>query len=362
MMRYPWALSIFLLLLFSVSCSRKRQAISPERRDITESVYASGMVKSQHQYEVFTTASGIVKKVLVQEGSRVEKGSALFEIANSSSKLSSDNAQLVASINDYKQNRDKLRDAQKAIDLAQKKMSQEAALLARQQALWAQGIGAKIELEQRELSFENAKVAWQTSQLAYDDLQRQLRFASEQSKNNLRIAQSLEEDLVVKSTLNGLVYKVNVKAGELATAQQTLAVVGEEDFVIEMNVDELDIIKIREGQKVVVRMDSYRSQVFEAKISAIYPMMNERTRSFRVEAVFVDPPERLYPNLSLEASIVVNEKKGILTIPTNYIQNGSVVMLADERLRKVEIGLQDYELTEIVSGLAEDDQILMPEK
>jgi HlyD family secretion protein len=219
-----------------------------------------------------------------------------------------------------------------------------------------------VELEQKELIFEKSKVALKQAKVKYDDLKRQLNFASQQSKNNLKIAQTLEKDFEIRSTLDGIVYKINIEEGELATAASPLAVIGKENFIIELNIDELDILKIKPYQKVFIRMDAYKSQIFEAVISDIFPMMNERTRTFRVQAFFIQKPEVLYPNLTLEASIVINEKQNAITIPTRFLLTDSTVMLEDETIQKVKIGLSDYSLTEIESGINVNSKIIMPKK
>ena len=74
-------------------------------------------------------------------------------------------------------------------------------------------------------------------------------------------------------------------------------------------------------------MDSYKSQVFEARILAIDPMMNMRTRSFKAEAIFTKKPAELFPNLTVEANIVILSKQEALTIPRNYLIDGSCVLL-----------------------------------
>jgi multidrug efflux pump subunit AcrA (membrane-fusion protein) len=353
-----WSLVIGLLLL--TGCNNKSETITPKRANITESVYASGILKSINQYEVFTQINGKVETIFVREGDVVKKGEPLFQIENSSAQLSTDNARISAFANDYQQNKEKLLDAQNAIELARKKVVNDSLLLARQQALWGQNIGSKIELEQRELSFENAKVSLKKAEVTYEDLNRQLKLSSVQSKNNLKIAQSAEKDLTIRSELDGYIYKINAKQGELANSVNPLAVVGQEEFIIEFNVDEFDIVKIRKGQKVLIRMDSYQGQIFEAEVSFIYPMMEERTRAFKVEAIFSKEPEVLYPNLTLEANIVINSKKDVLTIPTIYLIDESFVMLEDGSVQQIEIGLKDFTLTEILSGIDEHTEIRMP--
>jgi multidrug efflux pump subunit AcrA (membrane-fusion protein) len=358
--------SILLFLVFSflgfIGCRNNPETTNPKSANIVEGVYASGIVKSENQYEVFTTSNGIVETIFVKEGELVEKGAPIFQIENINSTLSTENARLTSIVNDYTLNRDKVVEAEKYVEFAQKKLTNDSLLLARQQELWRQNIGSKVELEQKELGFENAKVALKKAKVAYDDIIRQLKLASDQSKNNLKIAQAIENDLIIRSAVEGYVYEINVKQGELATSMAPLAIVGKQNYIIELNVDEFDIVKIRKGQKVLIRMDSYENRAFEAEVSFIYPIMNERTRTFKVEAVFTKRPEVLYLNLTLEANIIIQERKHVLTIPTSYLLNDSFVLLEDGTERLLKIGLQDYNITEIVSGIDEDTKVRMPTK
>ena len=108
-------------------------------------------------------------------------------------------------------------------------------------------------------------------------------------------------------------------------------------------------------------MDSYKSEVFEAKIIAIDPMMNIRTRSFQAEAIFIKKPGQLFPNLSVEVNILINSKRDVLTIPRIYLVNDTCVLLKGGKFQKVETGLMDYDLVEIKSGLNEGTTIELPE-
>ena len=346
---------------FFIGCGNDTETTTPKTADVVESVYASGIVKSKNQYEVYTKTNGVVEIIFVKEGDQVKKGAPILQIENINSKLSADNARLLSLANDYNLNKEKLSDAENNIRYAQKKLVNDSLLFARQQELWHQNIGSKVELEQKELNFENARVNLKKSQVAYEDIDRQLKLASGQSQNNLKIAQVTENDLIIRSEEDGYVYKINTRPGELATSVSPLAVIGQEDFIIELNVDEFDIVKISKGQKVIVRMDSYKNQVFEARVSFIYPMMNERTRTFKVEAAFSRKPKVLYPNLTLEANIIISEKKHVLTIPAHYLLNDSSVILEDGTVKTVKIGLKDYSIAEIVSGIDEDTKIRMPQ-
>jgi hypothetical protein len=88
--------------------------------------------------------------------------------------------------------------------------------------------------------------------------------------------------------------------------------------------------------------------------------MNERSKSFTIEATFVKQPEALYPNLTCEANILIQEKEKALTIPRNYLLNGDSVILSNKEKKKVTTGLKDYQKVEIISGLSVNDIIYKP--
>ena len=145
--------------------------------------------------------------------------------------------------------------------------------------------------------------------------------------------------------------------------QQPIATIGDAgEFILELLVDEYDIARIKEGQKIIVQMDSYKGKIYEAVITRIDPIMDERTRSFLVEAGFINAPEKLYPNLSAEANIVVQTKEKTLTIPRNYLVQDSFVLLENKEKRKVTTGLKDYQIVEILDGITASDKLLDPLK
>ena len=333
----------------------------PEIKSITESVYASGFIKSKNQYEVFGTFNGVIEKIFVTEGMRVKKGDTIFQLDNKNLKIATENARLASTASDYDINSDKLLDAEKAIEFAKKKLTNDSLLFHRQKNLWDKSIGRKIELEQKELNFENSKVGLAIAHTNYENLKRQLKLLSDQSKNNLEIAKVLEDDFTIRSEVDGMIYRINKEVGELINGSEPAAIIGTAEFIIELNIDELDIVKIKKDQQTFIRMDSYKSEVFEAKIIAIDPMMNIRTRSFQAEAIFIKKPGQLFPNLSVEANILINSKRDVLTIPRIYLVNDTCVLLKGGKFQKVETGLMDYDLVEIKSGLSEGTTIELPE-
>jgi HlyD family secretion protein len=140
-----------------------------------------------------------------------------------------------------------------------------------------------------------------------------------------------------------------------------VAIIGDANsFYLELQVDEYDIANIRVGQKVAVNMDSYKGQVFDAIVDKIDPIMNERSKSFTVEASFIQQPPALYPNLTTEANIIIRTKEKALTIPRNYLVDEQYVLTKKKEKRKITTGLKDYQKVEVLSGLSKDEIILKP--
>jgi len=356
-------LFLFSILVFFLACSsNKKETTKPAIKSITESVYASGFIKSKNQYEVFGKSNGVIEKIFVSEATQVKKGDPIFQLDNRNLRIATKNAKLASTASDFKKNRDKLMDAEKAIEMAAKQLSNDSLLFQRQKKLWNQRIGSKVDFERKELRYENAKVNLDRANTNYEDVKRQLKLASDQGKNNLEIAQLIEDDYIVRSEVDGVVYKINKEIGELINGQEPAAIIGTDAFVIELNIDEFDIVRVKKGQQVIIRMDSYKSEVFEAKIIAIEPMMNIRTRSFQAEAIFTKKPEELFPNLTVEANIIINTKQEALTIPRNYLLNDSTILLKGGAVQIVKTGLMDYDLVEIKSGIDTNTTLELPEE
>ena len=173
----------------------------------------------------------------------------------------------------------------------------------------------------------------------------------------------MSQDYTVFSELDGIVYSIEKEPGEMVSVQTPLAIIGDANrFILEMQVDEDDILKIKLGQQVIVSMDSYEGKSFEAKITKIRPMMDRRSKTFFLEAEFDQQPETLYPNMNFEANIIIRTKEKALLVPREYLINDSLATLKNGDVVPVETGLMDYKMIEILSGISENDELILPEE
>lgn len=360
-MKKWYLLTISSFLFFA--CKNYSEKTTPFTQDISESVYASGVIKSKHQYQLMSTVNGIITDIFVETGDSVKKDQQILAISNIPSQLLKENAELAAIYADYDANKGKLEELRLASDLAKSKLNTDSINFSRQQKLWAQEIGTKIELEQKELAFKSSKTNYQTSLIKLADFKRQLLINSEQAKNTLKINSKQESDYIIKSDIDGRLYELYKEKGELIGPQTILGVVGDsKEFIIEIQIDETDILKIKNNQKVLLSIESNKEDVYEARITKITPYMNEKSKTFTAEAAFVKQPAILYPNVTLEANVVINTKAKALLIPRKFLMPGDSVVLSDGHKLKVKTGLIDYQNVEVLEGLKESDEIIIPKK
>jgi RND family efflux transporter MFP subunit len=350
-----------LISLFLHSCGKKTEQYTVSEESITESVYASGIIKSKNQYQVFSKTNGLVEEVFVEEGALIQKGDAILRLSNPSSRLNSANSRLALELANQNARGEKLKELQVGIELAKNKYHNDSLLWLRQKSLWEQKIGTQVELEQRELAFKTSQSNYRSALLRYTDTKKTLDFQSEQALNNSRISESMEDDFIIRSETNGRLFNLLKEKGEMVTNMSPIATIGDDKaFIIELQVDEYDITRLETGQTVLVSLDSYKGRVFEGRVSKINRIMDERSRTFKIEAEFTHPPEKLYPNLSVEANIVIQSKSSVLLVPRTYLIADSFVLNSNKEKVPVLTGLKDYNKVEILSGIKKGDVILKP--
>jgi HlyD family secretion protein len=356
---------LLVILFLGFSCSKKEEGIKPKVGNVTESVYASGVIKADDQYTVFSTVNGILKKTKVIAGQPVSQGQILFELENEKAALNTENARLTYQLSQENSLyiKDKISEMELKIQSARDKLILDESLYKRNKKLRDLEINSLIDFEKTELTFKNSKNNYESATRQLEQLREQLKNEERRNKVNLVFNQKNQSDYSIKSAFSGQLFDVLVKEGTVVTTQTPLAVIGKANaFVLELEVDENDMVSVALGKKVLVTMDSYNSEVFDAIVDKIYPIMDERSRTFKIEAHFIKPPQKLYPNLTAEANIIIVTKENGMTIPKSYLIDNEYVLVNKKERRKVKVGLSDYQKVEILEGLTKDETIYKPKQ
>jgi len=346
---------LILLIAILISCSpKKSNELQVKKSDITESVYASGIVKSIGQYTVFSTVNGILKSTKVIVGQEISNDQVLFELDSDKAKLNEANSKLVYELsqNSSRFIQDKIAEMELRVQSAKDKLGLDESIYNRNKRIKESKVISEIDFERVELAYKSSKIAYESAKKQLNQLKAQLNNEQVRNANTLQISKKVLSDYEIRSAFSGKLFDILVKDGSLVTTQTPLAIVGEMDsFLLELEVDENDMVRVAIGQKVLVTLDSYRNQVFEAVVDKIYPIMDERSRTFKIEAHFIKSPPKLYPNLTAEANIIIQMKKNAITIPKSYLLPGDSVLIDSDKKRKVKVGLSDYQKVEVTAGL-----------
>ncbi len=359
----PLKLTGAMSLLLFIGCRPHTETITPTIGPITESVYASGVIKAQGQYQVFPTVNGTVTQLLVKEGDTVKAGQPLLRIDDRSSSLTnrSADAQVRLLERNAGESGPVLAQLKDVLAQARDKYLLDSTNFARQSSLWAQQIGSRNDLDQRELAFTTSKANYSRAREALLETRERLRTELDVARNNAAISNVGNNDRSPRSVIDGLVYDLMIEAGELATTQRAVAVIGSaSDLSVELEVDEYDIRQVKPGQLAYISLDSYMGKVFAAEITRVIPLMDPRSRTFKVEARFTDPPPTLYPNLTAEASIVLRVKEKALTVPAGYVVDGAYVLTGPDERRPVKLGARDMEKVEVLEGIDANTELYKP--
>jgi HlyD family secretion protein len=343
--------------------------IYPERKDIIETVYASGKIVSANEFKLAALSNGTIIKRLVKDGDTVQKGQLLFVISNEAAKDKFDaalkNYQNVAA--NLSSQSPLLNDLKLSLQNAAVKCSNDSLTYHRYKNLWVQDIGTKSNLDyvyaNYQLSQNQEKIAEQKYYSALNDLQ----VSQSNARSQLTTAREDLNEFFIRSDRDGVVYQTFKEAGETVYANEVVAVLGEHgNQVIRLAVDQQDISKIRTGQQVLLQSDVSGNTIYEAVVSYIYPVMNEQDQTFRVDALFSNQAALAFIHSSIEANIIVQKKNKALVLPRNVLLgNDSVwIQVKKNRIKKmgIQTGISTLDHVEIISGLDEKTPVLLNPK
>lgn len=352
-----------LLLLVLSACSEERESYQVVTEDIVESVYSSVVVDPAEMYKVNSTVSGYIAEIYFEAGDSIHAGDILFQIRDVPGDKTASNAQLAYQVaqKNYLGDQSVLDDLKLEMDNARLKCRNDSINYQRNLALFKEAVISKWELEQSELLYTNAKNTVSTLSNRYKRLERELKLSLEQARNNYQSTVSRSNDALITSLIDGVVYDISKEPGELVLLQESVGIIGSgKDFVLKMLIDEVDITRVKPGQKIIVSLEAYKNEIFEAEVTRISPKMDARTQTFEIEGKFTKAPKVLYMGLTGEGNIISSKRENVRVIPLEYLIDGEMVETEQGRV-KVKVGVKSLSHAEILSGLKKGDVIYKPE-
>ncbi len=312
-------------------------SITVQKGEITVLIKGSGAVKATNQTVVYTEQEGTIREVKGKLNERVKKGQVLITY-----KPKDNTKDVTQQQNTLKQQQTDLHDKQEQY---KQQMMDNA---------------AQTDLDSTRQAIEKAK----------DDI----------ATTQTEIARLLKEQAPPASLVapsDGTITKVNVFSGSATSAgAEAFTIVNYRDLSATIQVDEMDILKVRQGMKATLALDALPDQTFSGHVSTI---ANEGSAKNGVSTfgvtIHLDDPGEIKAGMSAQASILVQHKQNILVLPIeSVIQQGNRYVVnklnstagaapasspSTEEL-PVTVGIHDQSQVEIIKGLKEGELVSLP--
>lgn len=281
---------------------------------------------------------GVIKAIYVKTGDRVRKGQTILKLDDILARQA-----LIA--------------AQQSKGAVKAKLDLLQSVYERRQNLWKQNIGTEIDVL-------NTKAELDATQSQLNAAEAQIRSAQEQLNQTN-----------VTAEISGVIDQLNVKVGELFTAQnaanpqagQQIKIVNNSNIKMVTDVPENYSARIKKGDKVEVVVPESGRPAYKSTINVVGSAINPATRSFTVEAKLPADPI-LKPNQLATMKILDYQAKEAIVVSVNVVQSdekGKYVYVAEKNgdkmvaRRKSVIEGDSYNgMIEIKSGLTKGDLII----
>ena len=349
------AVAVIAIVVWALSGGKKEEEVTfesakVERQNIHTTITATGTIEPVTSVTVGTQVSGIVSKLYVDYNSVVKKGQVIAELdrTNLTSELNRAKAELTS---------------------AQSTLSYETANFQRYQTLFNKGLVSANDYESAKLSYEKARQTVNSARESVQKAQTNLGYATITSPiDGVVLSKSVEEGQTVAASFN---------TPELFNIAQDLT-----DMRVIANIDEADIGGVKEGQRVTFTVDAFPDDKFEGTVTQVRQEATTTSNVVTYEVVIGAPNKdlKLKPGLTANVTIYTLEKNDVLAVPSKalrFMPNEALLKKGEQiedvdapqkvwtmegntfKAHKVETGITNGMLTEIVSGIKEGTEVLV---
>jgi RND family efflux transporter MFP subunit len=333
---------------------------------IEESLALSGAFRPFQEVDVHAKVAGYIREIYVDVGDKVKQGQtlAILEVPEL-------NAQVMGAEATIRRTRESIRRAQSQIQQAESAHTAAHFAYARlKQASQARpGLIAEQELDDALAKDQESEAQVSSARAALAEAQSELS-VSEAERNRLA---ALEAYSHITAPFSGVVTKRYADTGALiqagtSSSTQALPVVRLAEWSklrLVLPVPESAVPQIHLGSVVNVRVAAL-NRTFAGKVARFADALDQATRTMETEIDVQNSDGTLVDGMYAETTLILNQKKNALTIPIEAVQrdeSGSTVLVVDHegriRERQVKLGEEGNSRVEVLSGLAEKDEVVI---
>jgi HlyD family secretion protein len=295
-----------------VVSAAKNLTVGASKMNLEVSIQGTGSAYASSNKEVFPNNNGTIKNLSLKVGDTVTAGQKLF---------TSDSDELRSSVT-----------------AAQNNLSQQKLTLSSDQA--------SEKVDENKIAKDNIAIS--------------------EAKTQLSNANQKVSLMNVTAPIGGVITAVNNSNGDSAqSSKSVLTIVDMSSMKIKVSVDELDIGKIKIGQKSVIKFDALKDKSFEGAVEAIAETGTTSNNVTTYEVIVsIKDPSGIKLGMNANVNILVESKENALVIPAAALveKNGEKFVKVESSdnsssLVAIKTGIENENYIEITEGLKEGDKI-----
>ncbi|MGI6374515.1 MAG: efflux RND transporter periplasmic adaptor subunit [Anaerolineae bacterium] len=190
----------------------------------------------------------------------------------------------------------------------------------------------------------------------------------EQARIGVLSAQARLIDAELTASSDGVLARWNLHVGDRVSPGSPVGtLVDDAHYHLMVNIDETDIRNVRQGQEARVSLDAFPDQQLAGRVSAVSLLGDSAqglvTYSVRVD---LDPSDVMVrPLMTATVDIVVDRKDAVLCVPNRALRRDAkgryVEVVRNNRVQRadVQVGVSDTELTEVLDGVSEGEEVVV---
>ncbi|MGB8647023.1 MAG: efflux RND transporter periplasmic adaptor subunit [Anaerolineae bacterium] len=333
------------------------------RGNIRATVNANARVQAARTARLAFPVSGLIARVLVQEGDTVKAGDALAELKPDEFDRRVRQYELALQSRQLDLARAQAAPRKEDLDIARASLKKAALALS-----LAEDTAKKNPSTSNNAARDAAQADYDIAQANLDRLTRgptaqevqayQLAVANAQI--DLDNARAARDQTVLLAPYDGVVTDVNAQPGELIGGYTPLIGMADTSRLeLLADIDEIDIGSVAAGQNVEIHLDAFPGQTTIGKVAQVFPAASSERGAMVYRArISLDPGlPGMRPGMGATIRIATVEKEGVWLLPSRAIKNAGAqkivtgLIAGARRDLVVQTGLSDGSQTEILSGI-----------
>ncbi len=357
------------------------QTATAEKGTLITSITASGTISSANNVSITSNATGVINTVYVKNGDTVVQGQKIAEITldqDSTQKQASAYSSYLSAVNQQSSAR-------------RAKLSADASMWSTQQQVLSSQIAvdnkndggkneknedySQLEKENIDTSLIQAKKSFTAAEKAYLEADAAIVAANASVSSSWLAYQQVSNTIIAPTS--GTVSNLSITQGTVISSSSTdssqtstqkvgTVTLSSGKLQASVSLSEIDVTKVKAGQKVTMTMDAFPTKTFTGTVSSVDTngSVSSGVTTYPAIIMFDLNDENIYPNMAISATIITSTKSNVVLVPSSAIttldgvstlqvmENGSAVT------KTVEIGSANDTQTEVVSGLNEGENVI----